>query len=287
MEKYFVPFFNYLVNERNRSRNTVAAYRYDLQQFVSWLKNLPTSSTRVPTKLVDRYVSVLHSKSNSPATLARKLASLRSFIGYLVAERVLEPAALERIPTYNVKRQPPITIETSEVTRLIDGVFADESSIGKRNLVILLLICNSGLRISEITDLDITDFDRDTGMLNIATDPRKTRAIRLRPETELALTAYLGHARPKFLGHKRESALFLSKIGKRLSRQTFWLELKQYVQTIGLEANLISARTLRNSFARQLLKSGENLQVVRELLGHINVATTKVHLGSKVQVPSY
>lgn len=272
MQTWMERFQQYLAVERNLSPHTCAAYLRDLAEFREFLDGLgmadATALSRVDHLLLRRYLAELH-KSNQRTSIARKLSALRTFFRYLVREGVLpsNPAAALATPKRN--RYLPKTLSVDEATALMERGHGT-TVLALRDRAILELFYSSGLRISELTGLDIGGLDLRENLVRVLGKGRKERIVPVGRKAHEALAAYL-EARGAVDDNQ---PLFANHRGGRLTPRSIQRHLKSWL----IKANVIkdiSPHALRHSFATHLLDGGADLRAIQELLGHVSLSTTQ------------
>jgi integrase/recombinase XerD len=278
VERYLV----YLRDEEDYSDNTTAAYRNDLTQFVQWYEgqNNGTSGWIVvrSADMAD-YLVYLLSLEYVPATVARKMAALKSFFKHLVeAEELVENPAAD-VGSPRVEKGTPSALSRDGVHRLMDAPRQYQNPKGWRDAAMLELLYATGMRVSELVGLQVEDYQRDHANLYCGTGHHR----RMVPITQRALAAlqqYLDSGRSSLIRTEEEPMLFLNMRGEKLTRQGLWLIIKQYVEMAGVKGD-VTPHTLRHSFAIHRIREGVELAEVKELLGHANISTTQVYAQGK------
>lgn len=276
MLPYLEEFLHYLAVERGMSRNTILAYRSDLLSYQSYCagKNHPILATDARSVLLD-YLRHLKEKGCQTATLARRLAALKSYYRYLAQEKyiALDPTRNFSSPRSGQKLPRVLTVEQVE-TLLAQPRLGQP--IGLRDKAMLELMYATGMRVSEVVNLDVEHLDLAHGLVRCLGKGFKERLLPLGSVARRFLTMYLQQARPRLIGSKDGGPLFVNQYGQRLSRQSFWKAIKKYALKSGI-GNQITPHTLRHSFATHLLQAGAGLRSVQELLGHADIATTQIY----------
>ena len=224
---------------------------------------------------VTAYVLHLRGKEYSDTTLARKVASTRSFFGFLFHEGVIDEDPTDKMSAPKVGRSLPKALSVEEVDALLDGP-ADPSPEAMRDRAMLEVLYASGIRVSELVSLDTDDVDLEQGYVRCFGKGSKERLVPIHRGAAEALGAYAEHGRPQLYSKRSERALFLNRRGARLTRQGFWTILKGAAARAGITTS-ITPHTLRHSFATHLLRGGAPLRHVQELLGHSSITTTQVY----------
>lgn len=275
-------FLDHLAVERGVAPNTRTAYRRDLGLY---LKHLSARSivdaAKVDEADISEFLSALRSNEYEPgkrysdATIARVLAAVRGFHRYLLREGETRADPSEPIGTLRIPRALPKALSKEEVDGLLAAVPANGPA-ALRDRAMLELLYAAGLRISELTALDVDDVDLEIATVRCIGKGSKERVVPIgRPAVE-AIGAYITQARIGFLKARSQPALFLNQRGQRLTRQGCWKLLKRYAERAQLTRR-ISPHTLRHSFATHLIDHGADIRVVQELLGHASVSTTQVY----------
>jgi len=272
-------FLHFMTVERGVSTNTLAAYRNDLRQLVGFLEERDGSVddwAGVDDQVVTDYVLHLHDLGYSDTTRARKVASAKSLFGFLVREGHLERDPTENVSSPRVGRSLPNTLTEEDVDRLLAAPAASPVAESARDQAMLELLYATGMRVTELVSLDLEDLDFDGAAVRCFGKGGKERMIPLHEQAIEAVGAYLDSGRPEPKDKASQTAVFLNRRGARLTRQGFWLVLKNYARRAGLEGK-ITPHTLRHSFATHLLRGGAQLRHVQELLGHSSITTTQVY----------
>lgn len=270
-------YFTYLKNEKKMAQNTLAAYRRDVLEFQKFEAQRGIMDLRQSqgTEVVAFLLS-LKNAGKSAATVNRKLASVRSFYTYLQAK-----GEVHENPTHNIK-SPKIerkTLEylTMEETELLLSL-PDKTLRGIRDQALLELLYATGIRVSELIELDVEDLNLRMGFITCAGEQSKARIIPIGRPARAALEVYIYEARDKLLKEgSEETALFVNYLGQRITRQGLWKILKEYGRKAGL-AEKITPNIIRNSFAVHMLQNGADLKSLQELLGHEDLAATQIYL---------
>jgi integrase/recombinase XerD len=279
-EHLVLDFLAYLEFERGLSRNTLEAYRSDLLQFGEWLQRTGRDPLAVDHPGLAEFVSELALGRDGkppakPATLQRKVACLRSFHRHLRRQGLIEddPTALLKAPRQS--RKLPQVLTRDEVARLLSQPEGSgPPALRDRALLEVMYAC--GLRASEAIDLDVSDLDLDARVLRARGKGNKERVVPVGSEAARALGVYLARGRPRLVGDRYESRLFVNHRGGGLTRQGLYKIVQRYAASAGL-ASKMSPHTLRHTFATHLLAGGCDLRSLQEMLGHADVATTQLY----------
>ncbi|MCS6827402.1 MAG: tyrosine recombinase [Caldilinea sp.] len=269
--------------EENASENTIAAYRNDLSQLLTFLMHYQSVDgeriddwKQVTPGVMQEYVLHLRARDYASSTVARKVAAIKSFFEYLHSRRVIEndPAALLESP--KVKKHVPHTISSEDVERLLAAPRRYETAQAIRDSALLETLYATGMRVTELVNLDVSDLDLETGQLICSANSKRRRVAHLNESVRETLRRYVEQGRPALMVRNNEPALFLNHRGQRLTRQGLWLIIKRYVAEVGIEGQ-VTPHTLRHSFAAHLLSTGAGLREVQERLGHASLSTTQVY----------
>lgn len=276
-------FLDYLRVEKSAASLTLLSYETDLSQFFAFLagKNqLPMEDIGVECInhfTAREYLVHMQQKGWSRATMARKLAALRSFVRYLCRENILSSNPIAAVSTPKQDKRLPQFLYPQEISMLMQAPDILNPS-GKRDRAILETLYSSGLRVSELVGLDLVDIDLDELYVRVMGKGSKERIVPLGKIAKDALNDYIQSGRP-FLQRKNDEkspALFLNKSGKRLSTRSIRNIMNKYVELLAMHQK-VSPHTLRHSFATHLLGAGADLRSVQELLGHVKLSTTQVY----------
>jgi len=271
-------FLGWLVAERGRSANTVAAYRRDLAAYVAWLGRSLDSAT---TADLESYVAALRADGRAPASVARALVAVRSLHRFLAEEGGSsdDPGAAVEAP--RVPRGLPKALSEEEVERLLAAV-TGTAALDRRDRAILEVLYGTGVRISELVGLSLADLDLESGSLRAFGKGAKERIVPLVGMAREAVLDWLSPSgRPavepeRWARRGDAEAVFLNARGGRLSRQGAWGVVRRYGERVGLGERL-TPHVLRHSCATHLLDHGADIRVVQELLGHASISTTQVY----------
>lgn len=267
---------NYLTKVKQASANTVFSYLRDIRQFAGWLQETEGTNVVDATQLnISDYLSHLERDGRSGATISRSLASLKNFYSYVVSSGFLEASPVScDIRVERGEKKLPQILTGKEVELLLSQPVCVDAK-GFRDKAMLEVMYATGIRVSELIELDVTDVNLDLGIIK-CTGAKKSRLIPLYPAALKALSIYLNDVRDSMLAQPDEPALFVNIGGARMSRQGFWKILKHYQQTAHIDKD-ITPHTLRHSFAVHLLENGADLGSVQELMGHSDISSTQMY----------
>ena len=285
MQNEVDAFLHYAAVERGMSANTVAAYRNDLTGFIICLEE-PSPDAANAARLTDwRDVTPAHvndllsdmdTRGYSAATRSRKIAALRSFMKFLVEERVLNESPTTNIRTPRAGRPVPEVLTAQDVDALLESAASGTGAEDRRDHVMIELMYAAGLRVSELVGLDIRDVNLLGANVRTIGKGSKERVVPIHQFAVNAVESYLQGVRPLLATRAHTDALFLGRRGRRLTRQGFWQRLKRTASQAGIVVHL-TPHTLRHSFATHLLQGGASLRHVQELLGHSSISTTQIY----------
>jgi integrase/recombinase XerD len=266
---------NYLTKVKQASANTIASYLRDIRQFAGWLKQVGNADVVDATQLnISDYLSHLEQDGRSGATVSRSLASLKNFYSYVVSSGFLEQTPVTEIKVDRGEKKLPQILTGREIELLLAQPVCSDAK-GLRDKAMLEVMYATGIRVTELIELDLEDFNPDLGTIKCS-GAKKTRSIPLYPAALKALNAYLSDVRRAMIADPNERALFVNVSGVRMSRQGFWKILKHYQATAHIEKE-ITPHTLRHSFAVHLLENGADLGSLQELMGHSDISSTQMY----------
>lgn len=276
MEGYVSEFINYLAVERGLAQNTLESYGRDLRQFQSYLQNDHLDFIKDSSRnTIMNYLSNLQTKGRAVSTISRNLAAIKSFYQYLVRERYLEKDPAAHLESPKLEKKLPKILSIVEVEELLKQPNTYLPT-GLRDKAMLELLYATGIRVSELISLNISDINLDMGYIKCYGKGAKERIVPLGSIAAKCVQEYISKGRSKLVRTYEEPALFVNHHGNRLTRQGFWKIIKKYAQ----EANInreITPHTLRHSFATHLLENGADLRSVQEMLGHADISTTQIY----------
>ncbi|HNQ51483.1 MAG TPA: site-specific tyrosine recombinase XerD [Candidatus Omnitrophota bacterium] len=276
MKEFIDSFLDYLSVERGLARNTLAAYRDDLEAYESFLAAKGTASVSATSR--NDVVSFMLSQKDrgiGASSIARRLAAIRMFYRFLVRERVLREDPTSLIETPKLWKKIPETLSVNEIEALLAQP-AVRSAQGVRDKAILETLYATGMRVSEVVHLKTEDLNLDVGFLRCVGKGNKERVIPLGKKAIAAVSRYLETVRPRLVKNKQSDCLFVSRLGSRISRQSLWKLIKRYARDARIRKPM-KPHILRHSFATHLLEHGADLRSVQEMLGHSDISTTQIY----------
>ena len=266
---------NYLTKVKQASTNTISSYMRDIRQFSQWLHQSENVDAIDATQLnISGYLAHLEEDGRTGATVSRSLASLKNFYAYVVSSGFLEKTPVTDIRINRGEKKLPQILTGREIELLLAQPVCLDAK-GYRDKAMLEVMYATGIRVSELIDLDIDDVNLEQGIIK-CNSAKKSRAIPLYPAALKALSVYLRDIRSSMVASQEERALFVNINGVRMSRQGFWKILKHYQETAHINKE-ITPHTLRHSFAVHLLENGADLGSLQELMGHSDISSTQLY----------
>ncbi len=266
---------NYLSKVKQASANTISSYMRDIRQFSQWLRESEGVDVIDATQLnISSYLSHMEADGRTGATVSRNLASLKNFYSYVVSSGFLERTPVTDIRINRGEKKLPQILTGREIELLLSQPVCIDAK-GYRDKAMLEVMYATGIRVSELIDLDVDDVNLEQGIVKCS-GGKKSRVIPLYPAALKALSTYLKDVREAMLASPDETALFVNVNGVRMSRQGFWKILKHYQATAHIDKE-ITPHTLRHSFAVHLLENGADLGSLQEMMGHSDISSTQMY----------
>ena len=276
MKALVEEFLSYLAVEKGLSKNTIAAYGTDLNHFIARLGSLGiTDIDKVKRQDITSHLLYLKDKGISSNSISRGLVAIKMFYRFLIQERLAKDDVAGIMESPKLIRHLPAVLNIAEVNKLISAPDTRDW-IGIRDKAALELLYATGMRVSEIVNLVKEGLDLDVGFIKCKGKGDKERIVPIGKSAKEAVARYLEKVRPKLAKNKEDHHLFLSRLGKKISRQSFWKMIKRCARTARIKKE-ITPHTLRHSFATHLLEGGADLRVVQEMLGHSDISTTQLY----------
>ncbi len=265
----------YLADEKKASKNTLSSYLRDIRQFGEHLEaEYGGDYVTADEEQVSGYIDHLREAGKSVATVSRNIASLKNFYIWMKLQGYVEVNPTGKLVPDKATHKLPEILTAQEVDLLLAQPECTDRK-GYRDRAMLELLYATGIRVSELIGLDVSDLNLSAGIINCR-GRNKVRAIPLYPKAIKALKDYVDFIRPEMLASPSERALFVNVSGERMSRQGFWKIVKSYQQKAGIEKD-ITPHTLRHSFATHLLENGADLHSIQEMLGHADISSTQIY----------
>lgn len=274
MNQLLESYEEHLVQVKCASANTVSSYMRDLRQFASYLAETPTELAQVNRQIITDYMNHLHEIGKSAATVSRCLASLKSFFSFAQSSGVVESNPVVNIQVEKAEKKLPQILTGKEVELLLEQPKCIDAK-GYRDKAMLELLYATGIRVSELINLNVDDVNLPGGFIKCSSNG-KMRIIPLYPAAISALDTYIDKIRPKMVADLEENSLFVNVSGERMSRQGFWKIIKYYQEKAQIDKD-ITPHTLRHSFAAHLLENGADLRSIQEMLGHSDISSTQIY----------
>ena len=260
--------------EEGLARNTLESYRRDLAQFAEWLEKRATDLMAVTRADLEQYLAH-RSPHAKPRSMGRLIASLRRFYRYLLRESLITEDPTLQLDSPKLPRSLPKSLTEDEVEALLNQ--PDEAQmLGLRDRAMLETLYATGLRVSELVGLKVTEVSLSEGVVRATGKGSKTRLVPLGEEALDWITRYLKESRPQILGGQLSESLFVTQRGDAMTRQAFWYLIKRHAKRAGITKPM-SPHVLRHAFATHLLNHGADLRVVQMLLGHADISTTQIY----------
>jgi tyrosine recombinase XerC len=277
MDEQLNKFITYLIAERNASPYTIKNYRHEIGQFLDFLEEQGIDSwDGVDRYVLRRYLAWLQAEGYVKASIARRISEMRSFCRYLVREGILDANPIRVISSPKIPKRLPDCLDPHQVEALLA---APDTTVpqGQRDRAIMEVLYASGLRVSELVSLNLSNVDLRHRELRVWGKGGKERLALLGEPACRALTRYIQDGRPKLIKENRPTnALFLNRLGSRLSTRSVSNILDKYAKLAGLERR-VTPHVIRHTFATHLLDGGADLRTVQELLGHADLSTTQIY----------
>jgi len=267
-------FQNHLIAEGNEVA-TLRAYEYDLKQLDSYLKQCNQEFLSANIDDLRRFIHSLFDLGLTPVSINRKISSVKAFYRYLLRSNTISSNPAEDLELQRVRRKLPLTLSVDEVSALLEAA-NERTPLGLRDRVCLELLYSSGLRISELLTLKVSDLQMSDGLISVIGKGNKQRFVPFGNRARLSIEDYLNNGRPAILKKGSSPLLVLNARAGRLSRMGFSKILNRYRIRSGIKKR-VTAHTFRHSFATHLLEGGADLRVVQELLGHADISTTQIY----------
>ena len=274
-------FLDYLQIERHSSINTVMAYRNDLRQFAIYLtKNLPASATwsDLQRQTIEDYSREISAGSHTPATIARKIAALKTLLTWLQHNGRAQDGLAGALKSPRVEKRVPHVLSEAQVQSLFEATARMPAPRSLRDRALLELIYSTGMRVTEAIGLFLPALDLDGATASTEGRGLRQRSAPLTPQAVSALRNYVENGRRDMLGSTQSDYVFLNPMGTKLTRQAVWQLTRHYARVAGITGD-ITPHTLRHSRASHMLSNGTEIRRVQEWLGHANLATTQMYQG--------
>lgn len=276
MKALLEEFLNYMTVEKGLAKNTIISYRTDLVHFIGHFEKIGVKDIdRIKRQDITDYMLSLKEKGLSANSISRTLVAIKMFYRFLVQEHFIKDDIAGIIESPRLIRPLPNVMGMAEIDKLLDA--ADlRDWMGIRDRAALELMYATGMRVSELVELTTDRLDLDVGFVKCRGKGDKERIVPVGKKAKEAVVRYMEKVRPKLLNKRQDSHLFLSRLGKKVSRVSFWKMIKKCQKKARIKRE-ITPHTLRHSFATHLLERGADLRVVQEMLGHSDISTTQIY----------
>lgn len=274
MKSYLEDYKKYLTDVKKSSGNTLDAYVRDVKQFLEYCEmNGAKSISSINSDYVNKYIDYLNFMGKSSSTKSRIIASLRGFFKYLISVDLISNNPALSVKIEGNKRKLPDILDSKEIMQLLSAPSGKDYK-GIRDKAMLELLYATGIKVSEIIELKVSDVNLQIGILH--TKQANERIIPIYQTALQQLKEYIFTVRPILVQSEREEHLFVNMTGQPMSRQGFWKIIKSYSQKAGIRKD-ITPHTLRHSFAAHLLENGAQLSDIKEMLGHSDISSTQIY----------
>ena len=284
MNTYVKEYTSFMTDIRHKSLNTVESYKRDVTQYISYLDGTGVTDISSTTKTtVLSYLLYLQKEGRASSTVSRTLASLRSYYLFMMQNGVVKSNPTSNLEAPHVEKKIPKILSGEEVELLLEQPKTCDNK-GIRDKAMLELLYATGIRVSELINLDVSDVNVPMSFVRCK-GGKKERIIPMGHQAKDALENYINNVRKYMVKDENETALFVNCSGARLSRQGFWKLIKYYQHIAGIETD-ITPHTLRHSFAAHLLENGADLHSIQEMMGHADISSTQVYsrmMNSKIK----
>lgn len=275
MQTYVDEYASFMSNVRHKAVNTIESYKRDIKQYIAYLDSEGVTDLSSTTKkTVLSYLLELQKEGRATSTVSRTLASLRSFYVFMIKNGTVKNDPTTNLEAPHVEKKPPQILTGAEVELLMEQPNGSDAK-GIRDRAMLELLYATGIRVSELVNLNVTDVNMAMSFIHCS-GTKKDRVIPMGNKALEALQIYIDSARMDMVKSDTEKALFVNCGGERLSRQGFWKIIKQYQHQAGIKKE-ITPHTLRHSFAAHLLENGADLRSIQQMMGHADISSTQVY----------
>jgi len=266
---------SYLIDNKELSENTLESYKRDIRQFEVYLMEHSLTLEKVTKTIIITYLITLQKSGKATSTISRNLASLRCFYQFMQNARHIDTDPSANLESPKVEKKLPAVLTKREVELLLEQAVPEDAK-GARDKAMLELLYATGIRVSELISLDISNIDLNAGLIVCKSSEVKSRTIPLGNIAIKYLRLYLNDFRRKLCSDESNTILFVNFHGQKMTRQGFWKIIKYYTAKAKIN-KVITPHTLRHSFAVHLIENGADLQVIQEILGHSDISTTQVY----------
>ena len=276
MNELIEQFLSYISVERGMADNTLSSYKRDLRKFSDFLKSKKTETIdKVSRQMINSFMMAERERGLASNSVSRELACIKSFFKFLLKENIIKDDAANIIEYPKLWKKLPFTLSVEEVGTLLNAPNVRDP-MEARDKACLELMYATGMRVSELVNLKMDDINMGVGFVKCFGKGSKERIVPFGKKAEESIRRYLEKSRPQFLKKNISNSLFLTRLGKPMSRQTFWKIIKRYAKIAKIKKK-VTPHSLRHSFATHILERGADLRIVQEMLGHSDISTTQIY----------
>lgn len=276
MVSYIVDFKNYLHDVKKTSANTFESYIRDINKFLAYCETKYVKDLKsLNGEFITEYEQYMLSIGQSESSVARSVASLRCYFSFLVKENYIESSPEVKLQKRTSPKKLPEILTEKEVITLLEQPSGNDFK-SCRDKAMLELLYATGIKVTELIELKVSDVNLQVGILNMTTEKNTDRIIPIYPQALKSLKHYINDVRDIMIGNPNEERLFTNISGKPMTRQGFWKIIKHYAETAKIHKD-ITPHTLRHSFAAHLIENGAQLTDVKQLLGHADISSTQIY----------
>jgi len=273
MSQILDDFIDDLTNNKKLSKNTIESYSRDIKQYLSYLEENNIDFKCAKRGNIIAYILYLKKENKAPSSISRSIASIRSLYHFLLKNNIINYDPTIDLESPKVEKRMPEILTIGEVEKLL-SMPIDNNLKGSRDKAMLELLYATGVRVTELVNLNIDDVNLNLGFVKL--NGTKERVVPVGRMAQRAVNIYINEYRQEFLKGKESNVLFLNFHGEKMTRQGFWKIIKSYAKEAGIEKK-ITPYTLRHSFAAHLIENGADLKSLQQMLGHADISTTQIY----------
>lgn len=273
MSQILDDFVDDLTNNKKLSENTIESYSRDIKQYLSYLEENNIDFKGAKRGNIIAYILYLKKENKAPSSISRSIASIRSFYHFLLKSNIVNYDPTIDLESPKVEKKMPEILTIGEVEKLL-SIPITSNFKGSRDKAMLELLYATGVRVTELVNLNIDDVNLNLGFVKL--NGTKERVVPIGRMAQKAVNIYINEYRQEFLKDKESNVLFLNFHGQKMTRQGFWKIIKSYAKEAGIEKK-ITPYTLRHSFAAHLIENGADLKSLQQMLGHADISTTQIY----------
>lgn len=273
MSQILDDFVDDLTNNKKLSENTIESYSRDIKQYLSYLEENNIDFKGAKRGNIIAYILYLKKENKAPSSISRSIASIRSFYHFLLKSNIVNYDPTIDLESPKVEKKMPEILTIGEVEKLLSIPITNNFK-GSRDKAMLELLYATGVRVTELVNLNIDDVNLNLGFVKL--NGTKERVVPIGRMAQKAVNVYINEYRQEFLKDKESNVLFLNFHGQKMTRQGFWKIIKSYAKEAGIEKK-ITPYTLRHSFAAHLIENGADLKSLQQMLGHADISTTQIY----------